>query len=224
MRMVFKKLVVGASVIALSAVFGTAASNAVILQTANNVGGNQDYSGVGLEFTVNSPITVTALGFYDSGSPGGITGPLTADLMTLTGSILASQTFSNESGTLVNGGYLFNSLTTPITLAPGNYYLMGYGPTSYSWEHNSNIDGNPDTFVSSSLVSFVESVWGGGSDVPGTVPTNTFGPTAPDFFSSANMEFSAAVPESSTWAMMIIGFLGLGFMASRRKGGAPRFA
>src|SRR6202008_5042713 len=50
MRMVFKKLVVGASVIALSAVFGTAASNAVILQTANNGGGNQDYSGVGLEF------------------------------------------------------------------------------------------------------------------------------------------------------------------------------
>ena len=28
----------------------------------------------------------------------------------------------------------------------------------------------------------------------------------------------AAVPEPSTWAMMILGFLGLGFMAARRKG------
>jgi PEP-CTERM motif len=32
------------------------------------------------------------------------------------------------------------------------------------------------------------------------------------------------VPEPSTWAMMIIGFLGLGFMAYRRTHSAPRFA
>ena len=31
-------------------------------------------------------------------------------------------------------------------------------------------------------------------------------------------------PEPSTWAMMIIGFLGLGFMAYRRNNSAPRFA
>jgi hypothetical protein len=34
----------------------------------------------------------------------------------------------------------------------------------------------------------------------------------------------AAVPEPSTWAMTILGFLGLGFMAYRRKSNAPRFA
>lgn len=210
------KLAVSAALIALSAALATAPSHAVILQTANNVGGNQGYSGVGLEFTVNSPITVTALGFYDSGSPGSITGPLTADLMTLGGTVLASQTFSNASGTLVNGGYLFNSIT-PVSLAAGNYFLMGYGPTSYDWEHNSHEGGNPDTFTGGGLVSFVQAVWGGGSDVPGTVPTNTFGPTAPDFFSSANMEFSAAVPEPSTWAMLLLGFAGIGYMAYRRK-------
>jgi hypothetical protein len=36
----------------------------------------------------------------------------------------------------------------------------------------------------------------------------------------ANYEFSlleGGVPESSTWAMMIIGFAGIGFMACRRK-------
>jgi hypothetical protein len=33
-----------------------------------------------------------------------------------------------------------------------------------------------------------------------------------------------AVPEPSTWAMMILGFLGLGFLAYRRKGKALSFA
>jgi hypothetical protein len=32
------------------------------------------------------------------------------------------------------------------------------------------------------------------------------------------------VPEASTWAMMILGFLGLGFMASRKKKSALKFA
>jgi hypothetical protein len=34
---------------------------------------------------------------------------------------------------------------------------------------------------------------------------------------SADVTLSAAVPESSTWAMMILGFAGIGFMAYRRK-------
>ena len=32
-------------------------------------------------------------------------------------------------------------------------------------------------------------------------------------------DFTAAVPEPSTWAMMIFGFLGVGFLAYRRKSG-----
>jgi hypothetical protein len=31
------------------------------------------------------------------------------------------------------------------------------------------------------------------------------------------------VPETSTWAMMVLGFLGVGFMAYRRKGNGPAF-
>jgi hypothetical protein len=34
----------------------------------------------------------------------------------------------------------------------------------------------------------------------------------------------SAVPEASTWAMMILGFVGLGFMAYRRKNGALNVA
>jgi hypothetical protein len=34
---------------------------------------------------------------------------------------------------------------------------------------------------------------------------------------------TGGVPEPSTWAMMLLGFLGLGFMAYRRKGGTTQF-
>ena len=33
----------------------------------------------------------------------------------------------------------------------------------------------------------------------------------------------AAIPEPATWAMMLLGFLGVGFMAYRRKGTTMQF-
>jgi hypothetical protein len=52
--------------------------------------------------------------------------------------------------------------------------------------------------------------------------TLSFG-TGPETFVIAHM--TPAVPESSTWAMMILGFVGVGFMAYRRRGQASfRFA
>jgi hypothetical protein len=46
-----------------------------------------------------------------------------------------------------------------------------------------------------------------------------------DAFEAANFSVNPAVPEPSTWAMMILGFFGVGFMAYRRKGqGALRLA
>jgi PEP-CTERM motif len=43
-------------------------------------------------------------------------------------------------------------------------------------------------------------------------------------FGTADFSLTAAVPEPSTWAMMLLGFCGLGFMAYRRKSGAVRLA
>jgi hypothetical protein len=46
-----------------------------------------------------------------------------------------------------------------------------------------------------------------------------FGPDAASViqFDNIGVDVSSAVPEPSTWAMMILGFFGLGFMAYRRK-------
>lgn len=48
-----------------------------------------------------------------------------------------------------------------------------------------------------------------------------------NFFGDAevgSMTISAAVPEPSTWAMMLLGFAGVGFMAYRRRGQIARLA
>jgi hypothetical protein len=38
----------------------------------------------------------------------------------------------------------------------------------------------------------------------------------------ATFSVASAVPEPSTWAMMILGFVGLGFMAYQRKQSGPK--
>ena len=46
---------------------------------------------------------------------------------------------------------------------------------------------------------------------------NAFGPTLEPWIMLSQVEFTTAVPEPSTWLMMIVGFAGLGFAAYRRK-------
>jgi hypothetical protein len=67
----------------------------------------------------------------------------------------------------------------------------------------------------------------GGALTFGFLATSASGATAPSnttiFFDNfvVNIDQVAAVPEPSTWAMMILGFMGVGFMAYRRKQNGP---
>jgi hypothetical protein len=54
--------------------------------------------------------------------------------------------------------------------------------------------------------------------------TRIFAPGAgvtSQYFDNISLDVEAAVPEPSTWAMLILGFVGVGFMAYRRRNGAP---
>jgi hypothetical protein len=188
----------------------------VVLQTsaAEDVG-NQVYSGVGVEFSVNSPIAVTSLGAFDSGLSGTIAADttLTVDLMNFGGSVLAQQTFTNGASGSLSGNYLFKSITTPVILNSGTYFLMGYGWTADQPEHNGNNGGSVEVFTSSTLVSYVSAPWGDGADPPGTLPDHDVGDNSRNYFEGPNMEFVAATPLPSTWTMLIAGFVGLGFLA-----------
>jgi hypothetical protein len=48
-------------------------------------------------------------------------------------------------------------------------------------------------------------------------PFSIFATTSQNIPFSGNAVIAGAVPEPSTWAMMILGFAGIGFMAYRRK-------
>jgi hypothetical protein len=53
--------------------------------------------------------------------------------------------------------------------------------------------------------------------------TRPFGPgrgVNAQYFDNVSLDVTAAVPEPSTWAMVILGFAGVGFMAYRRRKGA----
>lgn len=91
--------------------------------------GNQGWTGsLGQDFTVNSPITITQLGVFDSGQ-NGIAGTITVEIFSSNGTqVTPTLTFtSTTTGTTAIGGDLFLSLSTPITLGPGSYSLVTTG-------------------------------------------------------------------------------------------------
>lgn len=95
---------------------------------------------------------------------------------------------------------LYNKLT--ITSNQGTYNFT-VGPTSLNF---SVTDGN-QTFS-----QYVQFQAGAGEFITSAL----FLSDPSDAFEAANFSV-AAVPEPSTWAMMILGFAGVGFMAYRRK-------
>ena len=205
------------SMLALT-IFGAAPSSGAVLQISNAELGNQAWSGVGVRFDVNAPITITSLGIYDSGLDGILASPespLSAYLMTSSGTTLASATFdSGSQGTLdVASRYRFKSIA-PLVLGTGEYVLAGYGWTNADPEHNCNISGTCDTFNTfGGRLTYLGSPFGSSVDPGGVLPTNECCGNL-NFFSAANIE--AAVPEPSTWAMMLIGFAGVGYLAFRK--------
>jgi hypothetical protein len=82
--------------------------------------------------------------------------------------------------------------------------------------------GSPVTFLLSNGDTFTQGSTASGYAVPdfvGARDSTAFTSilvTTPDSVLNLN-NFVYAVPEPSTWAMMLLGFLGLGFMAYRRK-------
>jgi hypothetical protein len=98
-----------------------------------------------------------------------------------------------------NGEFYWLSSTRPIVF-PGTTF----SPDLQAWIRNTNLD--PDWLRI-------------GTDIVGGNPAPTF-----------NLAFSlggdtvSAVPEPSTWAMMILGFAGIGFMGYRRRNRALRVA
>jgi len=120
------------------------------------------------------------------------------------------QTTGGE-GPITGTEVTFNlSFTTPFLLDAGHYFFVPqvsvtggefywlstpFGTDLQAWIRNANLD--PDWLRI-------------GTDIVGGNP-------APKFNMAFSLSGVGAVPEPSTWAMMIFGFAGIGFIAYRRK-------
>jgi hypothetical protein len=220
------KLLSALSALALAALFSPHSANASLAIDFPSVSGgyiDQNNRNVGWEFTVNSSVTVTGLGFYDAGSDG-LVSSHAVGIYSSTGSLLVSGTV--QAGTLdpLSGLFRIASIA-PTELSAGSYVISAFLPgntDSWTWspfEPPTGVNGlSVDPSITIGPAGSARFNFGPGETAL-AFPTSTDSSIGHGraLFIGPNFEIASGVPELSTWAMMIFGFAGVGFMAYRRK-------
>ncbi len=194
-----------------------------------NTTGNQAWTGsLGMDFDVllHHAIKVTALGVYDSGQNGIISGPLYAVIYNRdTGQPVTSVlSFTTSSpGTLI-GGSLFKTLNTPVILPTGDYSIVSWGYSASDPDGNLGYGGLvPSTTTGNGLISFVGSARFSPQGTGGVYPTGDNGFTSDSLDGGPDNRYYAgtfeytAVPLPPTLLLLGSGMAGLGLLRFRRK-------
>jgi hypothetical protein len=204
-----RSIVVVASVALFSA---TPVSAEVILDTI----GSQNFAANSGIFVANSSLETQSLAISFSSSVGATISEIDAYIGTLT--LIASTTHSvtlgimansagAPSGTFIDSSVVSLSSTSPIVLG------------SLDWK----ISAGTTYWLAAVATSGTFAIWNAGPDIAPVAVTHTIsggkwttqdGGDAPAASITASV---ASVPEPSTWAMMLLGFAGVSFMAYRRK-------
>ena len=169
---------------------------------------DQGWTGsLGLDFIVNSPITIDALGAYSGNGDHAI---ITVEIFTGTGTPVPGL-LANIATT--SSPYTFQSVT-PVTLGPGTYQVTAWGY------------GQIGDFNTFGVTSLGFNTLGGALtegnpfyNDPGVTGfagqhLDNFNGNGLHFYGAGNFDASAT-PLPSTWLMMLSGFVGLGFFVYR---------
>ena len=167
-----------------------------------NTSGNQNYPGtLGMDFSVERTISVTALGAFDSGSDG-FALPIRVQLWTRnenstpdnfaddTGlAVLADLTFSAATPGAADGGSRFIALAAPLTLPVGTYCIVawGYGDA----ELNGNAGGLTAAWTINDGGGSITFDGGGRFGNPGAWPANLDGGPV-NRYAAGTFKFTAA--------------------------------
>lgn len=127
------------------------------------------------------------------------------------GAPLGGGSFSDPN-TGSTGNYA-NLLSSDLRVASNGFGGIGNGNTYETWSQFVAASGAVD-------VSYVTLDVDGGFSQPGQVQQALLN----NFAVNGQVFTAAATPEPSTWAMMILGFAGVGFMVYRRRRGALHIA
>lgn len=158
--------------------------------TLSNVGGRGQ--SLALPFTVTTATTVTDVTAFVQLSNGAANFGLQADAINLpSGSFLFSTLITPISGPIVLSGLNW-------TIAPGTYWLTAVA--------TDGSNGGWQGALASGYWSFSN------PGINNWLPTNFVFPEA-----RVSDGAAPAVPEPSTWAMMMLGFVGVGVLAYRRR-------
>lgn len=157
-------------------------------------------------FDLSAPVDVTALGVGDS-SGAALTVSHDVGIFAVSDQdLLLSATVPAAGGTYLDG-FLYVGVT-PTLLPAGDYVIVMTMP-------NGNADDQSilnTSETTSAPVTYVNSAFDVGSSLayPTDVGAFAIGMFGPNFTFAGS-----AIPEPSTWAMMLLGFAGLGFIGYR---------
>ena len=200
------KLISGIFAAAAIAVFSAGIANAAVLYDNGPVNGTIDAYTISLPFAVSNSFTlaqasiVTGVNFGVWTVPGEVVSTVDWAITSTSFSYPVDGTATVNNGALIGLGFgsypihFANFSTGSVSLASGTYYLVLQNALSSSgsqvyWDLNNG----PSTATQS------------GAAIPGSQSFQILGTT------------SGAVPEASTWAMLIAGFGLVGAVARRRR-------
>ena len=156
--------------------------------------GSSTFSGpLGHDFVVNSTITITELGVFDSGADG-LSRTLTAELWSRNGnqgSKLAELAFTpTDAGVLVDSNR-FKPLEDPLQLLPGDYTIVAHGYGSNEKSGHEGVAGPSSAFKTlddgGGVISFVDSRLGVTAGAFPSIPESS---SSVNYFSAGTFRFS----------------------------------
>jgi hypothetical protein len=191
-----------AAAVALSANAGTPA----LTYTGGDAQlGNGPFT-LGWEFTTSQAFRVDALGAYDSGLDG-LVESHDVGLWDNLGNLLASTTIASGTGATLVDNFRYNSIAS-VLIGPGTYFVGAL------WLDG----GDPNVFPGQGAtttvagLTYVQNGYATGGSLAD--PTQTSGEAASYF--GANLQVGN-VPEPMTWALMLVGFGGMGAALRARR-------
>jgi hypothetical protein len=167
---------------------------------------NDLYNGnttLGWVFTLSSPVTVTALGYFDAKGSAGLADSYPVGIFNSTGALLVSATVPSGPPTSLLDGFSFISVA-PVVLGAGTYEIGAYASENSTDDFLFDVTGSssvPQLTLGEPAETFGNAL----TEPAGLVPSVTQGYFGPDFL------VSQVVPEPSSapfgLALVIFGWL-----------------